>query len=80
MEPVLWIPFHSALFLSQNISSYLRRIKVFKPLNYIPYNKSKAIQLLQSKYGWKPYSQSIMNLVSLDSLKDIGLISVLILI
>ena len=36
---------------------YIRRIKVIRPLNYLPYNKSDAIQLLQNEYGWKPYPQ-----------------------
>jgi N-acetyl sugar amidotransferase len=36
---------------------YLRGIKVFKPLNYIPYIKKESMQELQQLYGWKPYSQ-----------------------
>ena len=36
---------------------YIRKIKVFKPLNYINYSKSQATKELSSTYGWKPYSQ-----------------------
>jgi N-acetyl sugar amidotransferase len=36
---------------------YIRRIKVVRPLNYHPYVKADAIQLLQREYGWKPYPQ-----------------------
>ncbi len=30
-------------------------MKVFKPLNLVPYIKSEAEQLLQDKYGWQPF-------------------------
>jgi N-acetyl sugar amidotransferase len=33
----------------------LRRIKVIKPLNFIPYNKKEAVVELSKTYGWKPY-------------------------
>ena len=36
---------------------YIRRVKVIKPLNYVPYIKSDALKLLQKEYGWKPYPQ-----------------------
>ncbi len=36
---------------------YMKRIKVVKPLNYMPYIKSEAIDLLQKEYGWQPYPQ-----------------------
>jgi N-acetyl sugar amidotransferase len=36
---------------------YIRRIKVFRPLNYRPYVKSDAIRLLESEYGWRAYPQ-----------------------
>ena len=36
---------------------YFRRIKVVRPLNYRPYNKKHAIELLEREYGWKRYSQ-----------------------
>ena len=36
---------------------YLKGVKVVKPLNYMPYTKKIAIDVLKQEYGWKPYSQ-----------------------
>lgn len=36
---------------------YLKGVKVVKPLNYMPYIKEQALQLLAETYGWKPYPQ-----------------------
>jgi len=36
---------------------YFKRIQVVKPLNYVNYNKQKAINLLTKEYGWMPYPQ-----------------------
>lgn len=36
---------------------YIKRIKVVRPLNYIPYIKQNAIKLLVEKFGWQPYPQ-----------------------
>ena len=36
---------------------YIKGIKVMRPLNYIPYLKHDAMNLLITKYGWQPYSQ-----------------------
>lgn len=36
---------------------YVRGIKVVRPLNYIPYIKSQAKDLLVEKFGWQPYPQ-----------------------
>lgn len=36
---------------------YVRRIKVLKPLNCVPYIKADAVKLLSEKFGWKPYPQ-----------------------
>jgi hypothetical protein len=36
---------------------YVRGIKVIKPLNFVPYIKTEAMQLLQDKFGWQPYPQ-----------------------
>jgi N-acetyl sugar amidotransferase len=36
---------------------YIKGLKVVKPLNYIPFIKSNAINLLEKEYGWKAYSQ-----------------------
>ena len=44
---------------------YVRRKKAplfsskvgFQPLNYFPYNKEDAIEILSKQYGWKEYPQ-----------------------
>lgn len=36
---------------------YVKRIRVVTPLNYIPYVKAEAMQLLQDRFGWQPYPQ-----------------------
>lgn len=36
---------------------YFKGIRVVRPLNYIPYVKQEAMELLQSKFGWQPYPQ-----------------------
>ena len=36
---------------------YIKRIRVERPLNYVPYIKKDAMQLLQDKFGWQPYPQ-----------------------
>lgn len=36
---------------------YFKGIKVVAPLNYVPYIKQEAMQLLQAKFGWQPYPQ-----------------------
>ncbi|WP_035719812.1 N-acetyl sugar amidotransferase [Francisella sp. W12-1067] len=36
---------------------YIRGIQVIKPLNYFPYIKEDAMNLLSREYGWKPYPQ-----------------------
>lgn len=34
---------------------YIRQMKVVTPLNYLPYNKNKAIAILEKELGWKYY-------------------------
>ncbi len=36
---------------------YIKGVKVVKALNYMPYIKSEALNLLENEYGWKPYPQ-----------------------
>lgn len=36
---------------------YMKGIKVVKLLNYMPYIKRDAEELLRNEYGWEPYSQ-----------------------
>ena len=54
--PMTSFPFtnilHHKLYLP-----YVRRIRTFKPLNYVPYFKDSAIKTLQTHYDWKPYAQ-----------------------
>jgi len=36
---------------------YVKGIKVVKPLNYVPYKRQAAIDLLKEKFGWEHYGQ-----------------------
>lgn len=36
---------------------YIKKIEVVTPLNYVPYNKEEAMQLLVDKFGWQRYPQ-----------------------
>jgi N-acetyl sugar amidotransferase len=36
---------------------YIRGIQVVTPLNYVPYHKEEAMQLLVEKFGWQRYPQ-----------------------
>lgn len=36
---------------------YLRGVRVIKPLNYLPYIKSEASEILRREYGWRSYPQ-----------------------
>ena len=36
---------------------YIKGIQVLRPLNYMPYFKEDALNLLEKEYGWKPYPQ-----------------------
>jgi hypothetical protein len=36
---------------------YVKGIKVIRPLNYMPYIKNEAVELLVDKFGWQPYPQ-----------------------
>jgi len=36
---------------------YFKNIKVITPLNYMPYIKTEAVQLLKDKFGWQEYPQ-----------------------
>ena len=49
-------PFTSS-FYRKIYMPYVRGVKMFKPLNYMPYEKDAAMQELADVYGWKPYSQ-----------------------
>ena len=36
---------------------YVKRMKVIKPLNHMPYIKAEAMEFLEREYGWTPYPQ-----------------------
>lgn len=54
--PMPTYPF-SSIFYHKIYLRYLRGVKTFKPLNFMPYIKHDAMQLMAQKYGWKPYPQ-----------------------
>ena len=54
--PMETYPF-SSIFFHKVYLRYFRGVKVFKPLNSMPYIKKDAMKLLESEYGWKPYPQ-----------------------
>jgi N-acetyl sugar amidotransferase len=47
----------SNIFYHKIYLRYFRGVQVLKLLNYTPFIKSEAEELLQSEYGWKPYPQ-----------------------
>jgi N-acetyl sugar amidotransferase len=47
----------SPIFRHKIYLRYIKGVQVVKPLNYLPYIKKDALQLLQDVYGWKPYPQ-----------------------
>jgi N-acetyl sugar amidotransferase len=49
-------PFSSVLYHKLYLR-YLRGVRVFKPLNLMPYRLADAINVLQQEYNWKPYQQ-----------------------
>lgn len=54
--PMRTYPF-SSVYRHKLYLRYLKGVKVFKPLNYMPYTKQQAVDVLQREYGWKPYPQ-----------------------
>jgi N-acetyl sugar amidotransferase len=54
--PMESYPFTSSIY-RKIYMPYLRGVKMFKPLNFMPYVKSDAMQELSDIYGWKPYPQ-----------------------
>ncbi len=47
----------TSVFRHKILLPYFFGIKVFKPLDYVDYDKEKAKQFLKDKYGWVPYPQ-----------------------
>lgn len=54
--PMRTYPF-SSIYRHKLHLRYIKGVKVFKPLNFMPYTKQLAVDLLQKEYGWKPYPQ-----------------------
>ncbi len=54
--PMKSYPF-SSVFRHKIYLRYVRRVKVIKALNFIPYTKESAAKTLEAEYGWKPYPQ-----------------------
>lgn len=44
------------IFVYKIFYRFFYGLKVFQPLNYIEYNKSEAIKLLEKNFGWEKYS------------------------
>ena len=47
----------SSIYRHKIYLKWIRGIHVVRPLNYRPYIKADALQLLEQEYGWKPYPQ-----------------------
>lgn len=54
--PMKSYPFSSVLYHKVYLPA-LRRVKIFKPLNFMPYIKKQASEILQREYDWKAYPQ-----------------------
>lgn len=47
----------SSIYYHKMYLPYIKKITVFKPLNFMPYVKYEAMKILSENYGWKPYPQ-----------------------
>lgn len=47
----------SSVFFHKFYLRYLRGVRVFKPLDLLPYTKAMAVKTLQEAYGWNAYPQ-----------------------
>lgn len=55
-NPLRTFPFSSVL-RHKFYLRYIKRVQVVKPLNYFPYIKNEAMELLNQEYNWQPYPQ-----------------------
>lgn len=55
-DPMKTYPFSSVL-RHKFYLRYIQKLQVVKPLNYFPYIKEDAMQVLANEYGWIPYPQ-----------------------
>lgn len=54
--PMQTYPF-SSVYRHKIYLRHIKRVKVLKPLNLMPYTKQLAIDILKTEYDWKPYPQ-----------------------
>ena len=54
--PMKTYPF-SSIIRHKIYLQYIKKIKVIKPLDYMPYIKEEAMKFLEKEYGWRPYPQ-----------------------
>jgi len=47
----------ASIFKYRIFYKYFKGIKVIKPLDYIPFEKEKAMQFLENEFGWQRYAQ-----------------------
>jgi N-acetyl sugar amidotransferase len=55
-RPLKTFPVTSILW-HKIVLPYIKNIKVLRPLNYVPYIKKDAMELLMNRFGWQPYPQ-----------------------
>jgi N-acetyl sugar amidotransferase len=55
-RPLSTFPMTSILY-HKVFLPYVKRIRVVRPLNLMPYNKGEAMQELTRRFGWQPYPQ-----------------------
>lgn len=53
METYPW----SSIYSHKIYLKYFKKIEVLRPLNFMPYNKKTAIDILSKEYDWTPYPQ-----------------------
>ena len=54
--PMKTYPF-SSIIRHKIYLQYIKKIKVIKPLDFMPYIKEEAMKFLENEYGWRPYPQ-----------------------
>lgn len=47
----------ASIFKYRIFYKYFKRIQVIKPLDFIPFEKEKAMKFLESEFGWQRYAQ-----------------------
>jgi N-acetyl sugar amidotransferase len=55
-RPLSNFPF-SSVFSHKVYLKYIKKVKVIRALNYLPYTKEIAIKTLREEYGWRSYPQ-----------------------